>query len=283
MRQSTLALGLLFAAPACAVSLCPCAQDCERRLKKERESYQRQLEACQEETSTLTEFISSAGKVCPEIDFKRSSSEGIYNVTWKEYNNLLQEHERLARLVSISEREVRSPKLVKDLLQDGSTEFPEVVKQHSKMSERQDTSQDAEVDTAKESQKMSRRRNLLNLAPCPNFQLGNVGNEIQHSCIFSGMDAPSAQTLIIATPKESPFAVVLDRNASIVNPGRHFTLQPGATLLLKRINLTRGFMSTNGGAVYLSGIGSYATFIECAFVGNEVNNPSNKVFVSFAL
>ena len=167
MRQSTLALGLLFAAPACAVSFCPCAQDCERRLEKERESYQRQLEACREETSTLAEFVSSAGKVYPEVDFKRRSPKGIYNVTWKDYKYSLQERERLARLVSILEREVRSPKLVKDLLRGGSMEFLEVVKHHSKMSERQDTSQDAEVDTAKESQK--RRRNLLKLAHCQSF------------------------------------------------------------------------------------------------------------------
>ena len=63
--------------------------------------------------------------------------------------------------------------------------------------------------------------------------------------------------------------------------GRHFTLQPGAKLLLKRLNLTGGFMGTNGGAVYLSGIGSNVAFIECAFVGNEVNNQSDAVFVSF--
>ena len=161
MRQSTLALGLLFAAPACAeLAFCPCAQDCERRLEKERESYQRQLDACREETSTLTELMSSAGKFYPEVAFKRRSPKGIYNVTWKDYENSLQERERLARLVSILEREVRSPKLVKDLLRGGSMESLEVVKHHSKMSERQDTSQDAEVDTAKESQKMSRRRNL---------------------------------------------------------------------------------------------------------------------------
>ena len=42
-------------------------------------------------------------------------------------------------------------------------------------------------------------------------------------------------------------------------------------------------MGTNGGAVYLSGIGSNATFIECAFVGNEVNNHWYDVSVSFAL
>ena len=39
-------------------------------------------------------------------------------------------------------------------------------------------------------------------------------------------------------------------------------------------------MGTNGGAVYLSGIGSNATFIECAFVNNEVHNQSKTVFVS---